>query len=66
MRKRGEPNRRAAAADVLSAGFAALKAEAVENGSARLTVFYTDGRPTGFTTGHSRGRKTAGGAYGKK
>ena len=35
----------------------ALKAEAVRNGSARLTVFYTDGNPTGFTTGHNRSRR---------
>jgi hypothetical protein len=39
----------------------ALKAEAVQNGSARLTVFYTDGRATGYTTGHSNSRRAAGG-----
>jgi hypothetical protein len=39
-----------------ASAIAAIKAEAVENGSARLSVFYTDGRPTAFTTGHSRSR----------
>jgi hypothetical protein len=51
---------------LLSMAFSALKAEAVENGSARLTIFYMDGKPTGFTTGHSRNRMaTAGGRNGE-
>jgi hypothetical protein len=37
----------------------ALKAEAVQNGSSRLTVFYTDGKATGYTTGHSNSRRVA-------
>jgi hypothetical protein len=50
----------------LSMAFSALKAEAVENGSTRLTIFYMDGKPTGFTTGHSRSRKAvAGGGNGE-
>jgi hypothetical protein len=43
----------------------ALKAEAVWNGSARLTVFYTDGKATGYTTGHSNSRRAAGGDDGE-
>ena len=42
---------------IYASALAALQAEAVENGSARLTVFYTDGRATGYTTGHSRRRR---------
>ncbi|MDR2742617.1 MAG: hypothetical protein LBB98_10765 [Treponema sp.] len=45
---------------VYTSAVSALKAEAVLNGSARLTVFYTDGKATGYTTGHSNSRRAAG------
>jgi hypothetical protein len=44
-----------------ASAFAALKAEAVENGSTRLSIFYTDGKATGYTTGRSNRRRAAGG-----
>jgi hypothetical protein len=50
---------------VYASAVAALKAEAVRNGSARLTVFYTDGKATGYTTGHSNSRRAAGGGNGE-
>ena len=43
--------------DFYASALSALKAEAVENGSSRLTVFHTDGRLTGYTTGHCRSRR---------
>jgi hypothetical protein len=46
---------------IFASAISALKAEAVKNGSARLTVFYTDGKATGYTTGHSNSRRAAGG-----
>jgi hypothetical protein len=49
---------------VYASAVSALKAEAVRNGSARLTVFYTDGKATGYTTGHSNSRRAAGGGNG--
>ena len=50
---------------VYASAVSALKAEAVQNGSARLTVFYTDGRAVGYTTGHSNTRGAAGGGNDK-
>jgi hypothetical protein len=50
--------------EVYTSALSALKAEAVRCGSARLTVFYTDGKATGFTTGHSNSRRAAGGGNG--
>jgi hypothetical protein len=44
---------------VYASALSALKTEAVRNGSARLTVFYTDGKATGYTTGHSNSRRAA-------
>lgn len=44
---------------VYASAVSALKSEAVRNGSARLTVFYTDGRAVGYTTGHSNSRRAA-------
>jgi hypothetical protein len=49
---------------VYASALSALKAEAVRNGSARLTVFYTDGKAIGYTTGHSNSRRAAGGSNG--
>jgi hypothetical protein len=46
--------------DFYASALSAIKAEAVENGSARLSVFYTDGKPTAFTTGHSKSRRAGG------
>ena len=43
--------------DFYASALEALRAEEVENGSSRLTVFFTDSRLTGYTTGHSRSRR---------
>lgn len=52
--------------DVMSSAILALKAEAAENRSTCLTVFYTDGKPSGYTTGHSRSRRSAGASMASK
>jgi hypothetical protein len=46
---------------IFASAISALKDEAVKNGSARLSIFYTDGKAVGYTTGHSNRRRAAGG-----